>query len=369
MADLQVIMLPDQTVKILDFRFLNEAQIICSTIRTINGNVIPCIDIYDIPKNQVPFNNSIGASGVLETGTLANMPLAASFQFPALNKSNSRCLWSRPAKSDCHISDFNIRLPRPTGLNALIDQVMTFRLKGQVGGKSERLQGVILLSRLVRIMHTVVKSTVDGFSSTSLKGPSNLDDAKTAETVDPPVPVSVTKDYDRVCFKWSQWSTATSLRHSTSSTVPEPRYTQVASIARSKTDKRKAVMLIRDYNQQMLHAPPAHLTRNLGHPTENCDLDEPKHKEEVSVAKPFIPVVESRHLNSLLFGGKVECGLGHRLRMVDLGEYSHSTAKSRLFWSGKWMELVLPATGVSPTISHMDAADVVGYIRIPLVRS
>jgi hypothetical protein len=233
MADLQVIMLPDQTVKILDFRFLNETQIICSTIRTINGTVIPCIDIYDIPKNQVPFNNSIGASGVLETGTLANMPLAASFQFPALTKPSLRCLWSRPAKSDCHISDFNIRLPRPTGLNALLDQVMTFRLKGQVGGKSEKLQGVILLSRLVRIMHTVVKSTVDGSLSTSLKGPSNLDDVKSTETVDPPVPLSVTNDYDRVCFKWFQWSTAASLRQSTSSTVSEPKYTQVASIARS----------------------------------------------------------------------------------------------------------------------------------------
>jgi hypothetical protein len=127
-------------------------------------------------------------------------------------------------------------------------------------------------------------------------------------------------------------------------------------------------MLIRDYNQQMLHAPPDHLTRSLGHPTENFDLNETKDEEEVSVAKPFIPVVEPRYLDSLLFGGQVDYGLGHRLRMVDLGEYSHSTAKSRLFWSGKRMELVLPTTGVSPSISHMNSTHVVGYIRIPLVR-
>jgi hypothetical protein len=228
---------------------------------------------------------------------------------------------------------------------------MTFRLEGRARGKSEKIQGVILLSRLVGYMATVIKTTSDGPSATSDAGAAGVDttpgpEISTTISTDTSKAKPVVDDYNQVCFKWTQWSSAVSLQQSTSSTVLDPNYTQVASIARSRTDKSRAVMVIRCYNQQMLYAPLGHLTRNLGHPTENCDPDQPKEKEKLVI--PFIAVTETQSLGSVLFGGEVKYGLRHRTRTVALGEYSHNTATSRMFWGGDVMEIVPATATVSP---------------------
>jgi hypothetical protein len=134
---------------------------------------------------------------------------------------------------------------------------------------------------------------------------------------------------------WDSWSSAAALHHSNSSTVLQPKRTSVASLARSRKDKTHAVMIIRDYSQRLLLAPSGHLERNLGHPTENggpslsIDSDNDKSK--------FRPVTEPRIIDSCLFGGPVEYGLGHRIRMVDIGKYSPKTATSKVFWDGSLM--------------------------------
>jgi hypothetical protein len=348
-----VVKIPDPTVKILDFRFLNDSQIICSSLRVIDGASYPCIDVYDIPKSQLPVDETNNLN-LLYTRDLSIMRLAASFQLPALVGPQPKCLWTRPGKSYSQVSEFAIRLPRPAGLNALVDQAMTFRLEGRVRGKSEKLQGVILLSRLVGYVDQVVKTRSDGPSATAGAEAAGVDTApvsgiSTTESTDTFKATPVVDDYNQVCFKWAEWSSAVSLQQSTSSTVLDPNYTQVASIARSRTNKSRAVMVIRDYNQRMLYAPVGHLTRNLGHPTENCDADQPKEPEKL--VKPFIAVAEAQCIQSVLFGGDVEYGLRHRVRTVGLGEYGPNTATSRMFWGSNCMEIV-PATATVSPIPH-----------------
>ena len=145
---------------------------------------------------------------------------------------------------------------------------------------------------------------------------------------------------------WNSWSWATSLHHSKSSTVLEPRSTRIANLARSRKDKTHAVMMIRDYNQRLLMAPPGHIYRNIGNANEVC---EPTNliKVEDRVEDTFKPVVEIKSIKSDLFSQTVTYGLGHRLRMIDLGEYSYSTSTSRLYWDGDWMAIVPHLPNVS----------------------
>jgi len=271
------------------------------------------------------------------------MPLFASFQFPPLQKSQPGCLWARPTRLYSHLSEFAIRLPRPSDLNYINDQVVTFRLEGKVRGKSEKLQGVILVSRLRDIMGQAVVQKSAKVAASAPKLQTNIDPnphippAKVdSQNLKPAVPSD-----DVVSINWEDWSDAVSLHPSKSSTVLEPRYTQVANLARSKKDKTRAVMIIRDYNQQTLHAPTGFMTRNLGHPTENRD---PEVKSEFKdyIVKPFQTVIESKSIDTILFGN-IRYGLGHRMRMIDLGEYTHNTATSMMFWDASYMGVV-PST-------------------------
>ena len=145
---------------------------------------------------------------------------------------------------------------------------------------------------------------------------------------------------------WNSWSWAASLHHSKSSTVLEPRSTRIANLARSRKDKTHAVMMIRDYNQRLLMAPPGHIYRNIGNANEVCEPTD-LIKVEDRVQDTFKPVDEVKSIKSDLFGQTVTYGLGHRLRMIDLGEYSYSTSTSRLYWDGDWMAIVPHLPNVS----------------------
>jgi hypothetical protein len=97
-------------------------------------------------------------------------------------------------------------------------------------------------------------------------------------------------------------------------------------------------MMIRDYNQQMLFALPGHMMRYLGHPTANYYPDEKNDFKEPTV-KPFITSTEPKFIDTVLFG-HIKYGLGHRMRMVDLGLYESNTATSKMFWDSHLMEIV-----------------------------
>lgn len=73
-TDGQVLRLPDTTVKILDFQFLHDLQIICSSIRSINGHTYPCIDVYDIPQKHIPSDDN----GMIPTHLLPELSLMSS---------------------------------------------------------------------------------------------------------------------------------------------------------------------------------------------------------------------------------------------------------------------------------------------------
>lgn len=290
------------------------------------------------------------AIGAIETEQLPAMPLVASFLLPPLKSSQPGCLWSRPPKSSSVVSKFEIKIQQPSSLSYMNDQVMTFRLEGSSGGKSEKLQGVVLLSRLRDIMvHTIrdkSKRSADVGSSTtgsktslgSVKStlPGKFDDVKSESTL--PFPESVH-------IPWKDWSDAVSIQHSKSTTILEPKFTQVASVARSKKDKTHAVMMIRDYNQQMLYAPPGHMMRYLGHPTANYYPDEKNDFKEPTV-KPFVTSTEPKSIDTVLFG-HIKYGLGHRTRMVDLGVYERNTATSKMFWDSHHMGIVPTTPDVS----------------------
>jgi hypothetical protein len=223
------------------------------------------------------------------------------------------------------------------------DQVMTSRLEGKSGGDSEKLQGVILISKLRDIMNRAIRhrsqrSAVVAPTTTELQTalgsgtstpPDKLDSVKAQSTLPSGEPVHI---------PWKDWSDAVSILHSKSATILEPKFTQVASVARSKKDKNNAVMIIRDYNQQMLYAPPGHMLRYLGHPTANYHPDEKNNFKEPTV-KPFVTSTEPKSIDTILFG-HIKYGLGHRMRMVDLGEYESNTATSKMFWDSHHMGIV-----------------------------
>jgi hypothetical protein len=292
----------------------------------------------------------MSAAGTIKTDLLPTMPLVASFQLPPLKKPQPGCLWARPPRSSSIISKFAIKVQYPSSLAYVNDQVMTFRLEGKSGGKSEKLQGVVLLSRIREIMvqtisgkskrsadvgstTTKVKTSLGSGNSTS---PDKLDGVKAGSTLPSPEPVHIL---------WKEWSDAVSIQHSKSTTILEPKFTQVASVARSKKDKTHAVMIIRDYNQQMLYAPQGHMMRYLGHPTANYYPDEKNDFKEPTV-KPFVTSTEPKFIDTVLFG-HIKYGLGHRMRMVDLGVYESNTATSKMFWDSHHMGIVPTTSDVS----------------------
>jgi hypothetical protein len=100
--------------------------------------------------------------------------------------------------------------------------------------------------------------------------------------------------------------------------------------------------MIRDYNQCTLLAPPETLYRNLGHPNGAKFVT-----EEHMVTDGFRPVFETKSIKSILFGRTLEYGLGHRLRMVDIGQYVPSTASSSVFWDGENVNIFAKVQNVS----------------------
>jgi hypothetical protein len=338
LANGQVVKVRNSTVKILDVGFLDDRQIVCSSIRKFDDFTHPCIDIYDIPQDPHPM-----IAGGIETPGLPPMLLVSSFLLRTLKSSQPGCLWSQPPKSSSVVSKFEIKIQQPSSLSYMNDQVITFRLEGKSGGKPEKLQGVVLLSRLwdivVQTIRDKSKRSADIGSTTSKpkaalgsgtsKSPDKLDGVKPKSTPPSPEPVHI---------PWEDWSDAVSIHHSKSTTILEPKFTQVASVAQSKKDKTHAVMMIRDYNQQMLYAPPGHMLRYLGHPTANYYPDEKNDFKEPTV-KPFVTSTEPKCIDTVLFGN-IKYGLGHRMRMVDLGLYESNTATSKMFWDSHYMGIV-----------------------------
>jgi hypothetical protein len=108
------------------------------------------------------------------------------------------------------------------------------------------------------------------------------------------------------------------------------RGTQVARIARSRLDRANAVMVIRDYSQQLLIAPPGHMIRDLGRPTENPDsADSISWKPDPT--ETFKATAGHESLANQIFG-PVRCGLGYRETTIQLGQYGPNTLSARLFW-------------------------------------
>lgn len=203
---------------------------------------------------------------------------------------------------------------------------MTFRLEGPVQGHDkEALQGTILLSRL----HSSLQMAITN-NSLALK-----------------TPVRPSRFCRESCvgagrhLDWHVWSSAVSMEHSSSTVVFEPRGTQVARIAESIVHKHHAVMMIRDYNQQLLRAPTGHWNRNLGLFTENRV---PIDNLQVPSRETFKVTNISKSLRSELFGKTVYYGLGHRTRAIELGAFGPNISSSKLFLDGELHMAVVSLT-------------------------
>ena len=238
---------------------------------------------------------------------------------------------------------------------------MTFRLEGQVGTDGlEVLHGVISIAKV----QAIVQKTAT--KSRRIPIPSKIQEVKKERVpkptdVSPRIPMPLGSqvfryeqalkpanskvahtngiypgkypgqgDYGYVFVEWDQWSSAASIYKSKSSVPHESRGTQVARIARSRLDRANAVMVVRDYSQQLLIAPPGHMLRDLGRPTENLDsADSISSKPDPT--ETFKATAGHESLASQIFG-PVSCGLGYRERTIQLGQYGPNTLSARLFW-------------------------------------
>jgi hypothetical protein len=326
---------------IMDFQFLSASQIACSAQRKVRGSAVPCIDIYDIP------NTDWLVSARLDGGTdpcfnLRNWPssvcLVASFQLPRLRFSRIGCVWSRQNRHSNRILEFALVTPRASTNVPLQAQVITFRLEGQVGSDGvEVIQGVISISKLQTIIQKAAAS-----KSQEVPTAVKFQRCNDGQELDPAISeVALMNEiypgqfpgqlgYDAVFIEWNQWSPAASIHKSQSSTAHESRGTQVAHIARSRLDKAKAVLVIRDYSQQLLFAPPGHMTRKLGCPTENRDSADLIPSKPIPT-RTFTAKTGHKSLASKMFG-PLNSGSGYRERTIELGQYGPPTASARLFW-------------------------------------
>ena len=149
---------------------------------------------------------------------------------------------------------------------------------------------------------------------------------------------------EQLHVKWAQWSSAVSLNHDSPSTIPKPTGTQVAELSLSLSHSSCAMLIIRDYNQKLLRAPEGHWNRNLGHPTQNCV----PLADKISPPELFKLAHPPKSLRSLVFGGTVRFGLGHRQREIKLGTFRADISSSGLYWDGdSHMTVVSPTEGVS----------------------
>lgn len=292
LADLQVIKVPKKSVRILDFQFLSNTRIACTSMRSysINGRLVPCIDLYDVPTDpKTPIARDIFVR------QLPDIPHVASSQLPPLAERHVGCIWRADVDRTC-VSDFVLEVGQPHESTAIFDQLVTFRLNGGFDDKTMAIEGVVSISRLEEL----------------------LSRESQAKRISDTYPLRIS---------WNHWSSAVSLQRTDPSTsLPEPKSTLVARLGRSSRDASQAVMVIRDYNQQLLHAPSGHMTKLLGHHSQT-GLDD-SHPFEL-----FRVVNETRSLDSLLFlGGSLNFGLGYRIRTIELGVYSPATERSKIHW-------------------------------------
>jgi len=351
---------------IKDFQFLGASQIACSAQRKVRGSTFPCIDIYDIPKPGwlVPARVSNDPDPCFNLwDSISSLCLVASFQFPRLKFPRIGCGWSQQGCRSESILDFALRAPGVSKDITLPDRVMTFRLEEQVGTDGlEVLQGVISIASVQAIVQrTATKSR-------RIPIPSKIQEVKKERVPKPtdespriPMPLGSQEfryeqalkpanpkvahtngiypgkypaqgDYGPVFIEWDQWSSAASIHQSKSSAPHESRGTQVARIARSRLDRGNAVMVIRDYSQQLLCAPSGHMARNLGRHTENLDPADSTSSNHTPTGT-FKAATGHELLASRMFG-PVSCVLGYREGTIQLGRYGPNTASARLFWQG-----------------------------------
>jgi hypothetical protein len=269
----------------------------------LSGRPFPVIDVYDIPKG---FESPVTAD--IDLRHLPVLNHVASFRFPPLADNRDP---SQP--KNAHIFDMSIERGQPSESTGIFDQMLAFRLDGDFDNKEETIQGVISISRLQDIM---------------------LDD--------------VGKKGRPLRIDWTRWLSAVSLEKSTSSAlVPQPKNTLVAKLARSQDDPARAVIILRDYNQQLLYAPSNHMNRRLGRSMPGNDtINQNKFDDSAS---PFEVVKETKLIKTAVFeDGSIEYGLGHRIRKIDMGKYSPNTARSKIYWYEDLLWILPGTENVSP---------------------
>jgi hypothetical protein len=244
-------------------------------------------------------------------------------------------IWSPPETGFYQISDFALKLPRPSKAASVRDQVMTFRIEGRTEGRGRAfVHGAILVSQLEAILQEAAadkKLELAGLVEGQRIKEKRERPAQSATQVDSGSPVAPRQlNNTAILIDWLDWYHATSMHQSESPTVLESKRTQVANIAQSPTNKRCAVMVIQDYNQQLLSAPLGNMNRLLGHPTDNNPLD--PSDEKLILAETFRNVTRKQRFSSNLFLGEFDCGLGYRKRIIELGSVSPDPPLSRLFW-------------------------------------
>lgn len=181
---------------------------------------------------------------------------------------------------------------------------LTFRLEAQLGKfGAEAIQGVISLAKLRAVSEDALdngRCVPPGSSPPRQFGP------------------------HAVHVEWNQWCSAAYLQCPTSKTVLQPKGTQIAEIFGSAIGECHAMVIIYDFNQRLLRAPPKHWNRALGHPTGSAHpSDELQSSFEVSTS--------SKALKSKLFGGTVRFGLDFRWRVIQLGKYNSDVLSSKVF--------------------------------------
>lgn len=241
------------------------------------------------------------------------------------------CLTSYPSDRSTYISTFDMKLPRLSRQTLARDQVVSFRFEGWSDGLDESVQGVISVSRLLA---RIPKAS--GYETQGPPQPGSLVQKTTSTAT-----LLTDTQVEPVRIPWAQWSSGVALQPARTTTALEPVDVRTFTIARSRTDRTRAVLVIRDYNQRMLFAPSGHLTRNLGNGSQHM------HARQATITETFHTVTDTKAIESRLFGGLIEYGLGHRQRLIDLGTYKAHTCTSRTFWGKK--HLVIDP-GVSRTV-------------------
>jgi hypothetical protein len=129
------------------------------------------------------------------------------------------------------------------------------------------------------------------------------------------------------------------------------------------------LLVIRDYNQQMLRAPLGHLTiKALGHTAGAHNQNAVKRQ---SPADRFEVVNESQSITSgLFFDREVRYGLYHRKRILDMGQDSYDDATSGIVWGDERIWTVAYSFYVGVFLQNIAVTPLTSYRAIsPLVHT